>query len=245
MKNDFLRFILFVTSPLILVLTLAIIQAAWKHLIKLYNKFKYRHLRPTIKCNKLWYGNDCGFYLNPDLLNKDSIVYSFGVGEDISFDRNLFYKHGCDMYTFDPTPKSIKWMKEQKEWTPAFYHFGLARESGKAKFYLPKNEKHVSGSMVKYDGVGEKIGVEMVSFPDIKKSLGHDEIHVVKMDIEGTEYDVIDQIEADQIVLELHERFFKDGKQKSIRLVNSLRQRGYEIFAGSDREVSFIKRELV
>jgi sensor c-di-GMP phosphodiesterase-like protein len=68
------------------------------------------------------------------------------------------------------------------------------------------------------------------------------------MDIEGSEFEVIDNIlsssiEINQILIELHERFFVDGKARTEKLVRSLRDNGYKVFAVSDsfEEVSFIK----
>lgn len=51
-----------------------------------------------------------GFYL-PDIienyLNKDSIIYAIGVGEDISFDVVLANCTGAKVHMYDPTPRSI------------------------------------------------------------------------------------------------------------------------------------------
>mgnify|MGYP001380326887 FL=1 len=49
-----------------------------------------------------------GWYIPKNInLNKNSIVYSGGVGEDMSFDLLLNDKYGCKMFLIDPTfPKS-------------------------------------------------------------------------------------------------------------------------------------------
>ena len=45
------------------------------------NPFKFKHLRIGLKSKSKWYGNQYGsFYLNPDLINENAIVYSFGIG---------------------------------------------------------------------------------------------------------------------------------------------------------------------
>ena len=87
----------------------------------------YRHLKKGIRCDYKWYGNEYGgFYVCPVFINENSIVYSFGIGEDISFDKALIDIHGCHVFGFDPTPKSIDWIKSQK--LPEnfnFYEYGL------------------------------------------------------------------------------------------------------------------------
>ena len=76
----------------------------------------------------------------------------------------------------------------------------------------------------------------------------HAHIDVLKMDIEGSEYEALEeilksQVTIDQIVVEFHERFFEYGKEKTIKAINSLNENGYEIFAISDsyEEISFIR----
>ena len=89
-------------------------------------------------------------------------------------------------------------------------------------FYLPKNPEHVSGSFVKQDNVNEKqkVKVEMKSWKDILNSLGHKKIDIVKMDIEGAEYHVLESILEspvliNQILIEFHDRMFDDGEIKN------------------------------
>jgi FkbM family methyltransferase len=210
-------------------------------------------IRKEADYNCEWYGNGYGgFYVHPDTISRESIVYSFGIGEDISFDNAIIEKHGAQVFAFDPTPKSINWIENQ-QLSPSFHFFGygIDQKTGFINFNLPKNQDHVSGSVVKHQNVNEEnsISVPMKSLADIIKELGHSHIDVLKMDIEGSEYAVIDSILAapvriDQILLELHERFFTDGKAKTAKLLKTLKEHGYVIYAVSDtfEEISFIKR---
>ncbi|WP_066632900.1 FkbM family methyltransferase [Labilibacter marinus] len=216
-------------------------------------KGKYSHIKRSARVPKKWYGNrGGGFYVAHRLLNPDSIVYSFGVGEDITFDRKMIEEHGCKVFAFDPTPKSINWCKKQelpKEFS--LNEYGIAQESGTMQFHLPKNKEHVSGSLHQNNAVSDTdmIDVQMKSFIDITQELGHTCIDFLKMDIEGAEYDVIDgvlnaNIDIKQIAIEFHERFFEDGKQRTIELIEKMKAKDYHIFGISDifEEVSFIKK---
>ena len=215
---------------------------------------QFGHLKKTIKVNKKWYGNDYGgFFICPDLLNENSIIYSLGIGEDISFDIAVIENHNCSVFGFDPTPKSIKWVKKKQNLPSKFlfYEFGIADSSGMVDFYLPVNEEHVSGSYIKQSNVNEKqrVIVEMKSWTDITTALGHTQIDVLKMDIEGAEYKVLDSIlESDvalkQILIEFHDRMFDEGIMKTKNAVKKMKDHGYEIFGVSDtfEEISFIKR---
>ena len=223
----------------------------FKNYIK--SKFGYTaNLTIDYKCPREWYGNAYGgFYINPDTLNKNAVIYSFGIGQDISFDLTAIAKHDCQVFGFDPTPKSIAWVKAQK--FPINFTFegiGVGKENEKSILNLPKNEDAVSGSLYVHEFVDQLnyVEVELQTFQYIANRLGHKTIDVLKMDIEGAEYDTIDNIinsniAITQILLEIHERFFEDGKQKTELLLKKLKDKGYKLFAISDsyQELSFIK----
>jgi len=228
-----------------------LIKSKIKHIILRFSP-KYAHFKKSTKCNYSWYGNKYGgFYLCPELLNNNSIVYSFGIGEDISFDKHIIALHGCSVFGFDPTPKSIDWTKGQN--LPEkfhFYQYGISDKTGLVDFFLPKNPEYISGSMVnqKNIDVNYKATVQMKALSDIMNELGHQQIDVLKMDIEGAEYDVIENILGSnipitQLLIEFHDRFFEKGNLKSKQAIEKLKLYGYEIFAISDsfEEVSFIK----
>lgn len=213
---------------------------------------KISNIKKRVDISKSWHGNDYGgFFVADNYLTKDSVVYSFGVGEDISFDESLISKYGCSVYAFDPTPRSIQWITKNN--TPSLLHFfpyGLDDKTGIVEFLLPKNDNHVSGSVIDQLNVDKykKVKVPMKCLTDIVQDLKHNKIDVLKMDIEGSEYKVLDSILAapvniKQILIEIHERFFKDGKGKTKHLVTTLKNNGYELFGISDgmEELSFIK----
>ncbi len=232
------------------------IKTKIKRLIKILTG-QVAHLSKTVEVKKKWYGNAYGgFYLCPNFLNENSVVYSFGIGEDISFDLAVIENHKCHVYGFDPTPKSIEWIRNN-QFLPknfSFFEYGIADKSGIKEFYLPKNSEYISGSYIKQENVSDeqKIPVEMKSMSDIVAILGHKQIDIVKMDIEGAEYGIIDSLLAcpvtiNQILIEFHDRFFADKEKKSINVIIKLRDHGYEIFGVSDsfEEVSFIKKALL
>ena len=218
--------------------------------------FKNHHLIERIKINKKWYGNDYGgFYIYQKLLNPDSIVYSFGIGEDISFDNAVIKNHKCYLYAFDPTPKSINWIKSKTLSSNfTFFEYGIAEKSGTFDFFLPKNTNNISGSYVFQNSVDskQKIKVEMRSFSDIVDDLGHNHVDVLKMDIEGAEYAVLESIlnnpiNIPQILIEFHDRLFLDGREKTKNAIMRLRDYNYEIFGVSNslQEISFINKNFV
>ena len=221
-------------------------------------RLRPKHLSVKLNVSKRWYGNNYGgFFLHPDILKAESIVYSFGIGEDISFDTDVIKQHGCHVYGFDPTPKSVNWVQSHQSTLPPnfkFLAFGISDVDGEVDFYLPKNSNHVSGSLITQNNVDEKhkITVMMKSIPTILDELGHTKIDVLKMDIEGAEYQVLESMlrsraEINQISIEFHDRFFKDGREKTKRAIQLLSDFGFEIIAVSDslEEITFLKKKLL
>jgi len=200
-----------------------------------------------------WIGNDYGgFYVNLDALNKDSIIYSFGIGEDISFDKGIIRETGATVYGFDPTPKSIKWVEKNKVAGFEFMDYGIGVKDGFSKLYLPKNPEHVSGSVVETTSISkEYVKINLKTLGTIMKELGHQKIDVLKMDIEGLEYEVLtkilnEEMRINQILVEFHDRFLEDGKKRRKVLQELLQFKGYKKFAvsKSGQEVSFMHESI-
>ncbi|WP_430816959.1 FkbM family methyltransferase [Carboxylicivirga sp. RSCT41] len=228
-----------------------------KHsIIKLYRflRGKSPYITRTAKVRHEWVGSsNGGFYVAPEYIHPDSVVYSFGIGQDISFDTSLIKKYACSVYGFDPTPKSIEWVKAQGEISNFnFVPVGISDKTGELEFFLPQNDKHVSGSLVDNTVTNSEntIKVPVKDLKTIAGELGHQTIDVLKMDIEGAEYDVIpgiieSGIDIRQILIEFHHRLYPGGNKKTRDAINLLAKHGYKVFATSDivEEISFIKSE--
>lgn len=224
-----------------------------------FNKIFFKlllNLKKDIKCNSDWYGSDYGgFFMNPDSLNKESIIYSFGLGQDISFDKAAIARHQCKVFGFDFTPKSIEWLNKQElPGNFTFYNYGIGSESGLVTFFMPKNENHVSGSIINNKIVNQqnKIQVPVKCISDIVIDLNHTAIDVIKMDIEGAEYDVLpgilnSNIQIGQFLIEFHHKTLKNGIAKTRELINLLHNDGFELFAisPSSNELSFINKKML
>jgi len=93
-----------------------------------------------------------------------------------------------------------------------------------------------------------KIDLEFKRLKDVMNELSHDHVSLLKMDIEGAEYDVIEDIIKEklnikQIIVEFHPQLINRGKSKTKKAIKSLINNGYELFGISDNycEYSFIK----
>ncbi len=228
-------------------------------------------------------GTDYGGWTIPaDLLDKDSICYFAGAGLDISFDLAVIQHFGCHVYTIDPTPKSIKhidYIKQEiangkvpftnngkKRYTCKmddfeylhFLPYGLWKDNTTMKFYSPKRSQHVSHSILNLQKTKTFFEAECKRLSTLMKELGHDHIDLLKLDIEGAEYAVVESILEDNldircICLEFDEfaginracnNDMKGSLERAHACIRSLEEHGYKaIYQDTLTDMTFIKIE--
>jgi FkbM family methyltransferase len=197
-------------------------------------------------CSGERHGSDYGgWVVCPESLSKTSIIYSLGIGEDTSWDEELIAKYGVKVFGFDPTPKSATYVQRKNLQNFTFFQIGVADHEGLFKFYPPKNSDYVSCSIFKQQDLQDKpILVKMMTLDAIMKQLGHEKIDVLKMDIEGAEYGVIEDIIGksifpQQILVEFHHRFSPFSITDTKRAIQDLMHHGYEVFYVSNNYQEF------
>lgn len=193
-----------------------------------------------------------GWMICPDGIGPDSVVYSFGVGTNVAWDLAMIERFGCTIHAFDPTPRSVQWVRSQQ--LPGqfrFHDLGIANVDGEKAFFPPRRASSTNYSPI--DRVQAFDGKEVVKAPvarlaTIMQRLGHDRLDLLKMDIEGGEYDVIDDMLASdldvrQFIVEFHHNFRTVPLQRTLDAVAGLRRAGFRLFHVSDRsyEMSFIR----
>lgn len=197
----------------------------------------------AINENTTWYGGleYGGFSINDKNIDATSIIYSFGIGEDISFDKNLMAKFGCHIFAYDPTPRAQYFVENAEAGDK--YHFeaiGLANHDGKEIWHLPRNKEYVSCSVFNHENYTKdeldenSITVEVQRLTSLMKRHGHAHIDLLKMDIEGSEFDVIDDIldtklDIHQITLEFHPQMISNGNKKVNNAIRKMERAGYKV----------------
>lgn len=195
----------------------------------------------SVKCvpsNTLkWFGNPAygGWKIPTDQISAKVGVIDAGVGEDLSFSQAIIRKYNAHVVAIDPTPRSAMYVKELGDPSIVFLNHGLAPNNGYAKFYLPSNKKNVSGSLTTEDHLkGGEIEIELISLSSAIQMLSDFDTLIVKMDIEGAEFDLINSEDFRKCIasinvlcIEFHHRWPTFGVQALRKAVRELEALGF------------------
>jgi FkbM family methyltransferase len=194
-----------------------------------------------------------GWTYNATGLNADSIVYSVGIGEDTSWDLGMHRTHGLHIWGFDPTPRAAKHVALHMQ--GGWFHFtneGLSTKRGDVTFTLPQNPQHVSMREGVHRSVSNRTARARVdTLSNWMQRHGHTRLDILKMDIEGSEYNVLDDWVArryfpfSQLLVEFHHRFDSHrGKNRHRRVLAGLHANGFEVLVANtnEQEVTFQHR---
>lgn len=219
--------------------------------------------------NLIHLGTNYGGWTIPEkMINKDSICYCFGAGEDISFEIELINTYQCDVWCFDPTPRSIHHIQKLIEAsllsTPFytlgpenykyplsgitqnklhFFPLGLWDKDERVKFFSPQTPAHVSHSIVNLQNTHNYFEAPCKKISTIMNELGHSHLDLLKIDIEGAEYRVIKNIIDEKIFPNLFCIEFHSLPNHNITYYcNLLIDSGYQLISTVNMDYLFIRK---
>ena len=219
--------------------------------------------------------------VDQDVLSGCTLV-SMGLGEDASFDVEFASRYSATVLILDPTPRAVEHFRELESQlgqrasvsysnggsqpiasydlsaiTPGQLRLipqAVSDRSGLVRFYAPKDERHVSHSIVNfqnaYSTASPFIKVSAIAVSEIASMVKDPETTVVKMDIEGAEILALPQLLnsgwlPQQILVEYDELNFPSSRsrhnfnQAHAQVLNA----GYEITYWDRRScVSYIRK---
>src|SRR2546430_11532851 len=99
-------------------------------------------LRPTTHLRLEFHGTEYGGWpIIKGSLSRDAVVVDIGLGEDLSFSEALIEKYSCTVYGFDPTPKSIDYVRRRNPPRFSLFELGVSASGGDG---VLRSEEHTS-----------------------------------------------------------------------------------------------------
>jgi FkbM family methyltransferase len=189
----------------------------------------------------------CAWTICPAYLEAGSTVYSGGVGNDVSFEHELVKRFGCEVVLCDPSPTGARTMSLPENKTPQL-HFApvaLANCSGKLRLSTPLNR---GGDWWLSTGAGGDLEVPCTDLSALMHEHGHKHIDLLKLDIEGSEYMVIDdflarQIPVRQVCVEYHHGLLPGIRRSlTIKSILKLLRHGYSLIDQTAENHTFLRK---
>ncbi|WP_440245699.1 FkbM family methyltransferase [Dokdonella sp.] len=219
------------------------------------------------------------YWVPEGLLGPESVCYCIGAGEDISFDVELRTNFGCQVFIFDPTPYGINHFAELERHveqgkpfsTKAVNHpytydidaASLARitfvptgvwdRKTVLKFHDPQQADYASFSACLFQDSDKVVEAPVDRLANLMAELGHRTIDLVKIEIEGAEYRVIETIIEDRldikaILVEFDEVYHPRNKAYHFRVrraCSRLRKAGYVLVHSTPNfKRTFLRRDI-
>ncbi|CAL8092590.1 unnamed protein product [Orchesella dallaii] len=128
-------------------------------------------------------------------MKSNCIVYSFGVSNDSSFEDELVKNTDCIVYAYDPTVKQIGYPVDPSNPKIKFQPIGIGGKD--------QNISSVLGMQLNYP---------LKTLKTLMRENGHEWIDVLKIDVEGYEYESLSRVLGDfqqvlpfdQLLIEVH-----------------------------------------
>lgn len=186
-----------------------------------------------------------GWTIDLDSIENNSTIIDAGLGEDISFSLELQKIKNVKIIGIDPTQKSIEYIKNLNLDNFELIEKAIAKYGEKQiTMFKNKNSEHVSESMFSshFSVKGEFYSVDCISFKELIEN--NHNISLIKMDIEGSEYDCLQEcLGIKQVCVEFHDFCIEDKKRKDTDLmIKMMIKNGYEVLYsnGQKNEFTFI-----
>jgi FkbM family methyltransferase len=202
-----------------------------------------------------------GWWIDERALSKNPLLIDCGLGRDISFPRAFLERFGGQVIGIDPHPQAVRYAEAHRPESMEIRQNAFWGQAGhKLTFHLPRPQDElpkgadgISGSLLashSYAGA-DTVEVTTTSFAEVMRSTGRDECDVLKLDIEGAEYDVLADLcasgtikEARQVLIEFHHHCTDHPIEDTLAAVRALQASGFALTHTEGRNYIFRRSDF-
>jgi FkbM family methyltransferase len=192
-------------------------------------------------------GSDYGGWTVPvDRIDEDWTVWSLGTGHDASFDVEILNRYPkSTVRAFDPFTRNLAGAAERSGNNPRYsqHHLAIAATDGPITL-TGSPDPDVGSVAAPVPGHDEPtFTVPGRSIPSLKAELGDASIDLLKMDIEGAEFDVLSSLDLTSLGVQVlcAELHFNVSLSRARSVVDHVRSQGFRLVACDDTDVTFVR----
>ena len=162
-------------------------------------------------------------------LNEDSIVFDIG-GCRGTFTEKIYNKYKSNIYIFEPLSKFINEIKGtfKENNKVRVFDYGVSGKTGDLDLVVSEDASYLISHRDVEDTEGRDIEtVKIKSFKDAYDETGVDKIDLMKINVEGAEYEIMQNIFDNDLVSKINnfQIQFHDITDDSERLVLDIREK--------------------
>jgi FkbM family methyltransferase len=219
-----------------------------------------------------------GYHVPDNYLSSASVCYCVGAGTDISLDTELAARFKSQVFIFDPMPYALDHFNGLVDNAKAGKAFaadndkqgyvysisndalatiqycatGVWDEKKVIKFYVPSRDNYAGHSITNLQNTDDYLEAPVDKLVNIMRELGHQQLDLLKLEIEGSEYTVIDNVLAENLdvkilLVEFDEFHHRKGLARLAAIRHIEQSTGKLLKAGYKlvHSLSFYKRTFV
>ena len=191
-----------------------------------------------------------GWMMPGGLIQPSWTCYSVGAGGDISFDLELIRRYGLKVRAFDAVEGYVRSAAEQARGDARFsaHHAAIAVADGPVRMQVTHDAQSSSVSSAGLYESRDYLELPGRSLRSLMAELGDERIDLLKLDIEGAEYEVVPTLDLRALGVKVFAtQLHHTGSIHQARaLIAGLRESGYEPIACRPAvKLTFARRELI
>ena len=183
-----------------------------------------------------------------DILDMDNCKTVLDIGANVGlWTKYILSRNAKKVFSFEPNKKAIEHLKFtlKDEKNATIIEKAVYKENGTLQFFIDDNNS-LTSSLLSESGHKPSYDVSAITLGEALNLTGEENIDLVKIDIEGAEFDIIENLSSNvfarinSFLIEYHDFYFSEGILKVDRMEEQLISAGYRIHRSRTPRVKYV-----